>query len=171
VIEDRYLLDKDERSFDRVIGTKLDPLLTLAGVLDHRRLKVVMLFSSVAGFYGNPGQGDYAAANEILNRIARRLQDTLGVRVVAMNWGPWAGAGMVTREVARQFEERGVGMVTTRAGREAAWRELIAGGGDDVVVIVGPGPWVRRVERSGPARPAGRTEDDLRRTGRAPSPA
>ncbi|MEM7201409.1 MAG: SDR family NAD(P)-dependent oxidoreductase, partial [Planctomycetota bacterium] len=142
VIEDRLIADKTAASFDRVLGTKLDPLLHLRDLLDPAELRCCMLFSSVAGFFGNPGQGDYAAANEILNRLARRLQHDWQCPMVAMNWGPWRGAGMVTPEVARQFESRDVGMVTIEAGRRAAWDDFGRQGASDVRVLVGPGPWV-----------------------------
>ncbi|MDP6410837.1 MAG: SDR family oxidoreductase [Planctomycetota bacterium] len=143
VIEDKYIVDKSDESFARVVGTKLDPVLTLTRVLDPERLKLVMLFSSVAGFFGNPGQSDYAAANETLNRMARRLSDLWPAKVVALNWGPWRGAGMVTPEVARQFDTRGVGMVSVPAGRRAAWLEAFDAGERDVRVLIGDGPWTR----------------------------
>ena len=142
VIEDRYIVDKEAGSFDRVVGTKVEPLVTLTEALDPARLKFAMLFSSVAGFYGNAGQGDYAAANEILNRAAHRLNVVWPGKVVALNWGPWSGAGMVTADVASQFEERGVGMVSVPAGRLAAWREISGAKTNATTVIIGPGPWV-----------------------------
>jgi acyl transferase domain-containing protein/NAD(P)H-dependent flavin oxidoreductase YrpB (nitropropane dioxygenase family)/NAD(P)-dependent dehydrogenase (short-subunit alcohol dehydrogenase family) len=142
IIEDAFLRDKTAASFDRVLGTKVAPLLTLTRVLDPQRLQLVMLFSSVAGFFGNRGQGDYAAANEILNRLARCLRRRWPGKVVSLNWGPWTGAGMVTPEVARQFTERGVPLVTVPAGRRAAWREVLHRGGSEVTVVLGPGPWV-----------------------------
>jgi acyl transferase domain-containing protein/NAD(P)H-dependent flavin oxidoreductase YrpB (nitropropane dioxygenase family) len=151
VIEDRFIADKTALSFDRVVATKTRPLLTLVRLLDPRALKLLLLFSSTSGFFGNPGQVDYAAANEILNRMARRLKSLWPARIVAINWGPWSGAGMVTPEVARQFRERGVGMVTVPAGRAAAWREIAAASGP-VRVLVGPGAWNRpREEETVPA--------------------
>ncbi len=151
VIEDKHIVDKTAESFERVVGTKLDPILTFTRVLDPARLKLFMLFSSVAGFFGNPGQADYAAANETLNRVARRLQDVWPAKVVALNWGPWRGAGMVTPEVARQFDTRGVGMVSVPAGRRAAWLEAFDAGETEVRVLVGEGPWTRAEGRSLPS--------------------
>ncbi|HEV8198850.1 MAG TPA: SDR family NAD(P)-dependent oxidoreductase [Candidatus Polarisedimenticolia bacterium] len=151
VIEDRFIADKTAESFDRVVGTKTSPLLTLTRLVEPRSLKLLLLFSSTSGFFGNAGQVDYAAANEILNRIARRLKGRGPARVVALNWGPWSGAGMVTPEVAKQFRERGVGMVTVPAGRAAAWREIARPDGP-VRVLLGPGAW------NEPARARARTE-------------
>ncbi len=141
IIEDASIAKKSELSFDNVLNTKVLPLMTLARLLDPNRLKLCMIFSSVAGFYGNIGQCDYAAANEITNRIARRLQGIWPGKVVAMNWGPWRGAGMVTPEVARQFEERGIGMVSIEGGCLAAWKETNSNE-REVRILIGPGPWV-----------------------------
>ena len=141
VIEDCHIPAKTSASFDRVFGTKLQPLVTLSRLLDLDRLKLVMLFSSVSGFFGNAGQGDYAAANEALNRVGRRLKGSLPGEVVALNWGPWEGSGMVTAEVARRFAERGVGLVSVAAGRRAAWQETLHRR-DDVRAIIGQGPWI-----------------------------
>jgi len=144
IIEDKLIRDKSEESFDRVVGAKIDPLLTLVRHLDPNRLKLLVLFSSVAGFFGNRGQGDYVAANEMLNRMARRLDDLWPARVMALNWGPWVGAGaMVSDEVLRQFESRGVEMIAVGAGRRAAWREIASPEAKDVRVLLGTGPWSR----------------------------
>ncbi len=150
IIEDAFIRDKTVASFDRVLGTKVAPLLTLTRLLDPERLKLVMLFSSVAGFFGNRGQADYAAANEILNRLARCLRRSWPANVVSLNWGPWTGAGMVTPEVARQFTERGVPLVTVPAGRSAAWREVLHPAGSEVIVVLGPGPWVEAEQAADP---------------------
>jgi NAD(P)-dependent dehydrogenase (short-subunit alcohol dehydrogenase family)/acyl carrier protein len=143
VIEDKKLVDKSADSFDRVVGTKVDPILTLARVLDLERLRLTVLFSSIAGVFGNAGQGDYAAASEILNRFACRLAGRATGRVVSINWGPWIGAGsMVTRDVAGMFAEKGIDLISVTAGREAAWREIACPSSKAVRVIIGGGFWL-----------------------------
>ena len=146
IIEDRLIPDKTPESFDRVLEQSSIPCWFLCGNSATERLKFALLFSSVAGFFGNPGQVDYAAANEALNRIAGRLKNVGYKKVVAINWGPWSGAGMVKPEVARQFESRGVPMVTLGAGRLAVVCEL-AHQSDDVRVLIGPGPWVESADQ------------------------
>jgi len=148
LIEDKYIVDKTADSFDRVVSTKTEPLLTLTKVLDPGCLKVFMLFSSVAGLMGNAGQADYAAANEMLNRLARRIQHFWHVKAVSINWGPWAGTGMVTEEVARQFRARGVGMVSVQAGRRAVWEEILHQSDPHARVIVGEGDWLEEADRA-----------------------
>jgi hypothetical protein len=141
VIEDRLLLDKTAESFDRVVGTKLQPMLHLLKLLDRERLRHLVLFSSTAAFWGNPGQVDYAAANEILNRIGRHLSDVWPGKTTAIGWGPWSGGGgMVTPEVAREFAKHGIPLVPVAEGRVAAWRELVSPG-REARVLIGRGPW------------------------------
>ncbi|MFN7952015.1 MAG: SDR family NAD(P)-dependent oxidoreductase [bacterium] len=157
VIEDKYIVDKTAESFDRVLGTKLDPMLTLTGLLDPARIKLVMLFSSVAGIFGNVGQADYATANEVLNRIARRLHSTWHGKVVSMNWGPWVGAGsMVTPEVAEQLASRQFGLVSVPVGRQAAWLEFLHAPDQDVRVVVGTGGWLEDRPTAQRERPSAR---------------
>ena len=87
-------------------------------------LKLLALFSSYTGRFGRTGQVDYAAANEVLNKIAqsesrRRPQ----CRVVSFNWGPWNG-GMVSAGLRKIFESEGVSLIEPEAGAEFFVREI-----------------------------------------------
>ena len=127
VIEDRLIADKTPESFDRVVQTKADSAFVLSRVLRPDQLKVFALMSSVTATFGNRGQFDYAAANGVLNGFAARLSAEWPGRVVALNWGPWDGAGMASPEVRRQFLERGIEPIPPAAGVEAAIVELAGG--------------------------------------------
>ncbi len=147
VIEDRYIVDKTAESFDRVVGTKLDGLLTILRLIDSEQLSLLALFSSVAGFFGNAGQVDYACANEILNRITSRLSRLWPAKCVALNWGPWQGAGMVTPEVARQFAERGVDLIDVAEGCAAVLGEMRHRRPGEPCVLLGGGPWLEDADQ------------------------
>ena len=147
VIEDRRFLDKTTESFDRVVRTKLDPVLHLSRLLDPKSLKFFMLFSSFAAFWGNPGQVDYGAANAILDSISRRLCQLWSARVRAIGWGPWEGAGMVTSELAKGFALRGIPLLPIEMGCGAALRE-ISSSTCEARVLIGRGPWSRAVQAS-----------------------
>ena len=69
--------------------------LTLARKLDPARLEFFALFASITSRYGNRGQSDYAAANEVLSKLACDLDRNWPGRVVSIAWGPWAEVGMV----------------------------------------------------------------------------
>jgi acyl transferase domain-containing protein/NAD(P)H-dependent flavin oxidoreductase YrpB (nitropropane dioxygenase family)/NADP-dependent 3-hydroxy acid dehydrogenase YdfG len=141
LIEDKLVEDKSPDSFDRVFDTKADGAFLLARLLRPESLRFFALFSSVAGRYGNRGQSDYAAANEVINKLAAALDRRWPGRVVSFNWGPWGDTGMATPEVQRQFAARGVQLVPPAAGRRAAVDEIERGAKGDVEVILGDGPW------------------------------
>ncbi|MDP3858230.1 MAG: SDR family NAD(P)-dependent oxidoreductase [Stagnimonas sp.] len=141
VIEDRRLADKSAESFARVLGTKLDPAWTLARKLQPGSLKLLSFFTSVAGRYGNLGQGDYAAANESLNRLAWQLQRRWpATRVIAFNWGPW-DAGMASEPVKAQLRARGMEPIPLADGCRYFLDELRCGAIGEVEVVAGRGTW------------------------------
>ncbi|MGH9162316.1 MAG: SDR family oxidoreductase [Vicinamibacteraceae bacterium] len=144
VIEDRLIGDKTPDSFDRVVHTKADSVFLLSRRLQPERLKALALMSSVTATFGNRGQFDYAAANGILNGFAARLSTRWPARVVALNWGPWAGAGMASAEVQAQFRQRGVEPIGIEDGAKATIRELSNPNRDDAIVAFGEGPWLQQ---------------------------
>ncbi|QDV89029.1 Phenolphthiocerol synthesis polyketide synthase type I Pks15/1 [Phycisphaerae bacterium RAS2] len=138
VLEDRRIEDKTDEQFARVYDTKVCGLGSLLGALDQNELQQIILFSSVAGRFGNLGQADYAAANEVLNKSARRLAARLPhAGVCAINWGPWNG-GMVNEGLKRAFAQRGVSLIPLDAGARAMVRECVGPTGA-VEVILGDG--------------------------------
>jgi NAD(P)-dependent dehydrogenase (short-subunit alcohol dehydrogenase family) len=138
VIEDGLLRDKSQESFARVFETKVAGALTLARRL-RDDVRFVVFFSSVAAAFGNRGQADYAAANDFLDKLAPLLNRRLPGRVVSIAWGPWSGRGMVTPELQREYERRGISLIDPEAGIESFLEELLAGGPDDAQVILASG--------------------------------
>ncbi len=137
VIEDRLLQDKSPESFARVFDTKVDSAFLLASKVRPAGLKFLVFFSSVSGRFGNRGQADYAAANEVLNKLAVCLNRSWQSRVVAINWGPWDTEGMVSAEVRRQFNERGVSLIRPAVGLRYFEEELPLPAGAAAEVVVG----------------------------------
>ncbi|WP_422931056.1 SDR family NAD(P)-dependent oxidoreductase [Singulisphaera sp. PoT] len=135
VIEDKLLRDKTTASFDRVLGTKLEGALNLAGLLETDPLKFAVFFSSVAGRFGNRGQADYAAANEILNKLALWLDRRWAARVLSVIWGPWSGVGMVS-DLEAHLGRQGFGMIPPEVGATKVGDDLQFGKKGDVEVIV-----------------------------------
>ena len=150
IIEDKLIVDKTLASFDAVFDTKVDSTFILSRHLKFDSLQLLVLFSSVAGRYGNRGQGDYAAANEVMNRLAwQTSQKWSNTRVVAINWGPWDSLGMANEAVKRKFIERGVVSITVPAGRQFFADELRYGSKKEVEVIAGFAPWEKEEAQQG----------------------
>ncbi len=140
VIEDKRVEDKTSESFDRVFDTKADGAFLLATHLRLESLKFAVFFSSVA-YLGNAGQSDYAAANGVLNALARDLDRRMPGRVVSMLWGPWQSAGMASEEIQRRFRDRSVQVIPLGAGRRCLVEELLYGHKGEVEVLFGDAPY------------------------------
>ncbi|MGV1800463.1 beta-ketoacyl synthase N-terminal-like domain-containing protein [Agrobacterium vitis] len=120
-LADAAIAQKKISEMDRVFTPKIFGLAGLIKALTGKPFHRVLLFSSVAGLFGNPGQADYAMANEMLNRFAAS-QSVKGVDVRAINWGPWLG-GMVTPEIRDIFMKRGVPIIPRDIGGQFFARE------------------------------------------------
>jgi NAD(P)-dependent dehydrogenase (short-subunit alcohol dehydrogenase family) len=137
VIEDKLLRDKTPESFDRVFGTKVDSAFTLARKLDSKRLKFFAVFASITSRYGNRGQSDYAAANEVLSKLACDLDRKWPARVVSIAWGPWSEVGMVA-ELEKHLTARGLKLIEPSVGANFAVDEVVFGmKGEPEVLIAG----------------------------------
>lgn len=136
-LADKYIQDKTETDFENVLSVKLDGLLSLFGAVDIYNLDHLILFSSVAGFYGNVGQTDYAIANEILSKAAHLFKTNHpNTQVSAINWGAW-DSGMVSGELKAQFEAAGVTLVNSEGGAAMLVNELNTAYSDQAQVIIG----------------------------------
>jgi NAD(P)-dependent dehydrogenase (short-subunit alcohol dehydrogenase family)/acyl carrier protein len=136
IIEDKFIEAKTPDSFDRVFDTKVRSALLLSRKLRLEELSFLVFFSSISGRFGNRGQCDYAAANEVLNKLALHLDRQCPGRVVSINWGPWE-SGMVSPELQKQFAQHGVVIVPRSVGRKKMDQELRWGRKGEVEVLIG----------------------------------
>jgi hypothetical protein len=112
-------------------------LRSLLAATANDPLTALCVFSSVAARTGNPGQCDYAMANEVLNLVAcaERARRGASCAVRAIGWGPWEG-GMVTPSLKSHFEQMGVALIPLGIGAQRFVDELV-GSSDDVSVVIG----------------------------------
>ena len=81
--------------FARALGPKLAGAEILDRLTRPLGLDHFVLFGSVAGITGAPGQANYAAANAALAGLAQARRQA-GLPALLVEWGAWAGAGMAS---------------------------------------------------------------------------
>ncbi len=137
VLDDRLIKDKTIDQFERVFDTKVKGLFTLLESTKNDNLRYLVLFSSIAARIGNRGQVDYAMANEVLNKIARK-ESLLrpDCRVVSINWGPWDG-GMVTPSLKREFKKNKIELIPKDAGSMCMLYEMMGDKNHPAEIVIG----------------------------------
>jgi malonyl CoA-acyl carrier protein transacylase len=152
VEESRFVADKDERAWHRVYDGKAVGGEAIALAIPATARFVSM--GSVAGRFGNPGQVDYAAANDGLARLCLARG-----RALHVDWTAWDDVGMAVRGGMRHLlTERGVQLLPAEAGARLLVDLLIAGVDGELVVSGALGglapkpthPLVDEVESDGP---------------------
>jgi hypothetical protein len=100
-------------------------------------LGATVAFSSIAGRFGNGGQADYAAANDLLCKIASSFRNRRpATRGIAIDWTAWGGIGMATRgSIPTMMAAAGIDMLPPAAGIPFIRRELTAGGRRGEVLV------------------------------------
>jgi NAD(P)-dependent dehydrogenase (short-subunit alcohol dehydrogenase family) len=133
IIEDRLIADKDPESFARVFNTKVTGAQVMFDALDQLACtpRFVVLYGSIGAVFGSRGQADYAAANDALEVLGTAWAARTGRRCLTVHWGPWAPVGphpgMVTPELGREYDRRGMAMLSPQAGALSLLRELAWG--------------------------------------------
>lgn len=136
IISDKLIASKTLAAYDAVFDTKVVPALVLAAKLRLAELRFIAFFSSVAGRFGNIGQADYSAANEVLNKLAGQLSQAWPkLHAVAINWGPW-DAGMVSDDLRRLYAARAIRPIAPAAGRRHFLDELEHGPRGQAEVVI-----------------------------------
>ena len=132
-----FLPDKDQREFDLVFDVKSDGWFNLLHAIKNMPLGATVAFSSIAGRFGNGGQTDYSAANDLLCKITSSFRTTRpATRGIVIDWTAWGGIGMATRgSIPKMMEVAGIDMLPPEAGIPLIRRELTAGATSGEIVI------------------------------------
>ncbi|MEV8023105.1 type I polyketide synthase, partial [Streptomyces sp. NPDC086554] len=119
VLDDGLIESLTPERLDRVLRPKVDAALLLHELTADLPLSSFVLYSSVAGVFGGPAQGSYAAANTFLDRLAqwRRAQ---GLPAVSLAWGLWEQESEMTRHLdgadVAQLGRTGLAPLATEEG-------------------------------------------------------
>ncbi|MFC7535578.1 type I polyketide synthase, partial [Actinoplanes sp. GCM10030250] len=125
VLADATISNLTAERVDTVLRAKADAAAYLDELTRGRNRPALLLFSSVAGVLGSPGQAGYAAANAYLDALAQR-RAAQGHPATAMAWGWWdLDAGMTAGPAARRRDTGPLVPLTEQDGLalfDAAWQ-------------------------------------------------
>ncbi|MDX3804421.1 type I polyketide synthase, partial [Streptomyces sp. AK04-3B] len=131
VLDDGTVSGLSPEQVATVLRPKVDAALHLHDLTRDADLKHFIMFSSVAGILGGPGQANYAAANAFLDALAEHRR-SLGLPATAVAWGLWEAGGLtahlgatdrvrIARNGVRSLEaEQGLALLDAAVARRGA---------------------------------------------------
>jgi NAD(P)-dependent dehydrogenase (short-subunit alcohol dehydrogenase family) len=132
------LPDKPQREYDLVFDVKAHGWLNLLAAMNSQMPDTLVAFGSIAGRFGNRGQTDYAAANDLLCKTASQLRRSGRAHAIAIDWTAWASVGMASRgSIPKVMEMAGIDMLPPEIGAPVVRRELLSAGPSGEVVVAG----------------------------------
>jgi acyl transferase domain-containing protein/acyl carrier protein/NAD(P)-dependent dehydrogenase (short-subunit alcohol dehydrogenase family) len=122
----KALPDKEPKEFDLVFDIKADGYFSILNAAKGMPIGAAVVFSSVAGRFGNSGQSDYSSANDLLCKVTSSMRSWRPeTRGIAIDWTAWGGIGMATRgSIPKIMEMAGIDMLPPEAGIPTIRREL-----------------------------------------------
>ncbi len=139
VLRDAALSAQTPDSVREVFRPKVDAAWLLHEMTAGLPLRAFVLFSSIAGVLGNPGQANYSAANGFLDALAEHRQRR-GLAGTSVAWGPWSGTAGMAAGLSAAHEARlsraGISALTEQQGLDLFDAALLddLSGGEPLVV-------------------------------------
>ncbi|MGW0858438.1 SDR family NAD(P)-dependent oxidoreductase, partial [Streptomyces sp. NPDC002690] len=107
VLDDALIDALTPERADRVLRVKALGARHLDELTRELPLSAFVLFSSVTGIAGTPGQGNYAPGNSYLDALAHTRR-AAGLPATSVSWGQWAGDGIAGDEGAHRNARGGL---------------------------------------------------------------
>ncbi len=127
VLRDGAISRMDEATFQAVLAPKVTGSVVLAEVVKNEDLDFMLFFSSGQSFWGNAGQGNYAAGSTFEDAYALYLDQVRPYPVKIINWGYWGSVGVVaTAAYRQQLAQQGIQSIEVEEGL-AAVDQILAG--------------------------------------------
>jgi myxalamid-type polyketide synthase MxaD len=105
VLHDGLLVQLDAAALNSVLRPKMTGGWLLHRLLADAPLDFFVLFSSAGALLGQPGQGNYAAANAFLDALAH-YRKAQGRPALSINWGAWSGLGFAETAGGKRLAAR-----------------------------------------------------------------
>ncbi|MDY7086235.1 MAG: SDR family NAD(P)-dependent oxidoreductase [Actinomycetota bacterium] len=136
VLGDGLLTAQTPGRLAEVFAPKVTGALLLDELTRDRPPAAFVLFSSVAGTFGTPGQTSYASANTVLDELADRRR-AAGLAATSLAWGLWQPAGIgLTGHLGRaefaRMSRQGLAPMPVRDGLQLMDAGLLRAGGNTV---------------------------------------
>ena len=123
VNRDAFIFKKNREEMDAVLAPKVHGAIHLDLATSGEPLDWFILFSSLAGAMGNPGQSDYAYGNRFLDALAEhreslRNDGKRSGRTLSIAWPFWeeGGMGIAQNQLALLEKETGLSPLPTPEG-------------------------------------------------------
>jgi hypothetical protein len=98
-LDDAIVPSLTPEHIEHVLRPKSDGAWHLHELTRHLDLSAFVVFSSVLGVLGEPGQANYAAANTVLDALARHRR-ARGLPALSLGWGFWEERSGMTGHMA-----------------------------------------------------------------------
>ncbi|MBO0656342.1 SDR family NAD(P)-dependent oxidoreductase [Streptomyces triculaminicus] len=134
-----------------VVRSKVDGAENLDALLADTPLDAFVMFSSIAGIWGDGRAAGYSAANAHLDALAERRR-AQGRPATAVAWGPWGGGGMAAdSELQEHLSRFGLAPMDPELGISALAQALDA---RETCLTVAHVNWARFAPVFSTSRPA-----------------